>query len=63
MAENVTGVPSQTVVDVAEIVILTGSNGFTVMVIVLDTAGFPVGQIALEISTQVIASLLTGIYE
>jgi hypothetical protein len=63
MAENVTSVPAQTVVNEAMIAILTGSRGFTVMVTVLDRAGFPVGQIALEMSSQVIASLLTGVYE
>jgi hypothetical protein len=62
-AENDTGVPVQTVVDEAVIEILTGSSGFTVMVTVLDMAGFPVGQVALEVSSQVIASLLTGLYE
>jgi hypothetical protein len=62
-ANNDTGVPVQTVVDEAEIEMLTGSNGFTVMVTALDVAGFPVGQIALEISSQIIASLLTGIYK
>ena len=47
-ADNVTGVPAQTMVDVAVIEILTGSSGFTVMVTVLDVTGFPVGQVALE---------------
>ena len=62
-AENETGVPAQTVVDEVVIEILTGSSGFTVMVSVLDVAGFPVGQVALEVSSQLIASLLTGVYE
>jgi hypothetical protein len=62
MVDNATGVPEQTVVDVAVIEILTGSGGFTVMATVLDVAGFPVGQIALEMSSQVIALLLTGVY-
>jgi hypothetical protein len=61
MLDNVTGVPAQTVVDEAVIEILTGSSGFTVMVTVLDVAGFPVGQVALDVSSQLIASLLTGI--
>jgi hypothetical protein len=63
MAENVTGVPAHTIVAEAVIDMLTGSNGFTVKVTILDIAGFPVGQIALEVSSQVIASLLTGTYK
>ena len=57
---KVTDVPAQTGFAVAAIDTLTGSNGFTVMVTVLDVAGLPVGQVALEVSTQVTASLLTG---
>jgi hypothetical protein len=63
MAENVTEVPAHTIVAEAVIVMLTGSSGFTVMVAVLEMAGFPVGQVASEVSLQVIASLLTGVNE
>jgi hypothetical protein len=36
--------------------------GNTCMVIRLDVAGFPVAQLALEVSRQVTASPLTGLY-
>ena len=63
IAVKVTDVPAQTGFAEGETVTLTGSNGFTVIVTVFDVAGFPDGQVALEVSTQVIASLLTGMYE
>jgi hypothetical protein len=63
MAENVTGAPAHTEAAEAVIEMLTASIGFTVMATVLDTAGFPVGQTALEVSSQVIISLFTGVYE
>ena len=53
VAVNVTLVPEQIVVAVAEILMLTGRFGFTVMVIVFDVAGLPVAQVALEVITQV----------
>ena len=58
---KVTLVPVQTVVAEASIDTLTGSSGFTVIVMALDVAGFPVIQVALEVSTQVMASSLAGI--
>ena len=61
VAVKVTAVPAQTVVADAEMDTLTGNNGFTVMVTVLEVAGFPVMQISLEVSTQVIASPIDGI--
>ena len=53
VAVNVTVVPAQTFVAEAVIETLTGSNGFTVMVTVFEVAGFPVGQVAFEVKTQV----------
>jgi hypothetical protein len=41
------------VVAEAEMLTLTGKFGFTVMVMAFEVAGFPVGQVALEVSTQV----------
>ena len=49
VAVKVTLVPAQIVVDDAEILILTGRLGFTVMVTVLEVAGLPVAQVALEV--------------
>ena len=57
---KVTEVPAQTLLAEAVIVTLTGNNGLTVMVIVLEVAGLPEIQVALEVKTQVIASPVTG---
>ena len=46
---NVTGIPAQTGLLDAVIEMLTGRFGFTVIVIVFDVAGFPVGQIAFDV--------------
>jgi hypothetical protein len=53
VAVNVTDVPEQTGLADAAIDTLTGKFGFTVMVTVLDVAGLPVIQVALEVITQV----------
>jgi hypothetical protein len=45
-------VPAQIVVVPATLT-LTGKFGFTVIVKVFEVAGFPVGQLTLEVSTQV----------
>ena len=58
---KVTEVPAQTGLAEAEIDTLTGSIGFTVMVTVFEVAGLPVGQLAFEVKTQVIASLFAGV--
>ena len=42
---------------------LTGKFGFTVMVMLLDVAGFPVAQVALDVSTQVTTSLLFNVVD
>ena len=61
VAVNVTEVPAQTGFADVAMETLTGRFGFTVMVTVLEVAGFPVVQISLEVSTQVIASPIDGI--
>lgn len=55
--------PAQTVVAEAAIDTLTGNTGFTVIVNVLDVAGLPAVQVALEVTTQETASLLAGLNE
>ena len=61
VAVKVTEVPEHTGFAEAATDMLTGSNGFTVMVTVFEVAGLPVGQVALEVKTQVIASLFDGV--
>ena len=57
VAVNVTLVPEQMVVPgFAVMVTLTGRFGFTVVVIVFEVAGFPVGQVTLDVRTQYTAS-------
>ena len=63
VAVKVTEVPEHTGLAEAPIETLTGRFGFTPMVTVFETAGLPVGQVALEVSRQVIASLFAGIKE
>ena len=60
VAVNVTLVPEQIVVAVAEILTLAGRFGFTTIVIALDVAGLPVTQVALEVKTQVTTSLFAN---
>ena len=52
IAVKVTGVPAQNGPSDARIERLTGNKGFTVMVTVFEAAGFPVLQVALEVSIQ-----------
>ena len=61
VAVYVTEVPAQTGFWDAVTETLTDSIGFTVIVIGLDVAGLPVGQVTFEVRTQVITSLLTGV--
>ena len=61
VAVNVTDVPEHTGFAEAETETLTGRLGLTVMVTVFEAAGLPVGQVALEVSTQETASLFNGI--
>jgi hypothetical protein len=56
-----TVVPEQTGFADGEIVRLTSKFGLTVMVTVLDIAGFPLAQTAFDVRTQVITSPLTGL--
>ncbi len=57
----VTDVPEHTGFAVGAIDTLTATVGLTVIVTMLDVAGFPEVQVALEVSTHVTASLLTGV--
>ena len=58
---NVTEVPAHIApAGTAAIVTLAGSNGLTVIVIGLDVAGLPVGQVAFDVSTHVITSPVAG---
>ena len=58
-----TEVPAQTGFTEGVTDTLTGSSGFTFMVTVFEVAGLPLGQVALDESTQLTASLLIGAYE
>jgi hypothetical protein len=63
VAVKVTEVPEHTGLADAAIETLTGRFGFTVILIVFEVAGFPDGQVALEVRTQEIASLFNGTTE
>ena len=63
VAVKVTEVPAQTGLADAPTDTLTGSSGFTPMVTAFDVAGLPVGQMALELNTQVMASVFEGTKE
>lgn len=57
VAVNVTLVPEQIApAGLLVIFTLTARLGFTVMVMLFDVAGLPEGQVALDVSTQVITS-------
>ena len=60
VAVKVTEPPAQTGLALAAMVTLTGKIGLTVMVTALEVAGFPLTHTSLEVSTQVITSLLPG---
>ena len=59
-AVKVTEVPAQTGFAEGVTATLTGSSGFTFMVTVFEVVGLPLGQVALDESTQITASLLIG---
>ena len=61
VAVKVTGVPAQTGFAEAPIETTTGDCGFTVIVTVLEVAGFPEIQVELDVRTHVIVLLLTGV--
>ena len=58
-----TEVPAQTGFAAGLTEMLTGSRGFTFMVTVFEVAGLPLGQVALDESKQITASLLIEAYE
>jgi hypothetical protein len=60
VAVNGTVVPAQTLFIEDVMDTLTGNNGFTVIVTVFEVAGFPVVQVAFEVSTQVTVLPLAG---
>ena len=60
VAVNVTDVPEHTGFAEAKIETLTGRFGFTVILMVFDTAGFPIGQVAFEVRLQITISLFVG---
>ena len=64
IAVKVTEVPAQ-IAPGGEAVILTlaGNNGFTVIVMLLDVAGLPVAQVAVEFITTEICSPLIRVDE
>ena len=61
VAVKVTGVPAHIVLEGVEILTLTGKNGFTIIFTVFEIAGLPVAHMALEVSSQVTASLTDGL--
>ena len=61
VAVNVTEVPAHTGLAEAAIDTLTGSSGFTVMVMAFEVAGFPVVQVSLEVRTQEITFPFAGV--
>ena len=60
MAVYVTDDPAQNGLEDATIVIPTGNMVLTVIVTVLEMAGFPVGHCTFEVKVQVIASPVKG---
>ena len=62
-AVKVTLVPAQTGLADGAMDMLTGNRGLTVIARELDMAGLPVAQVALDVSKQVITSVLTGTKE
>ena len=60
VAVKVTPVPAQIGLADGVMDMLTGSSGVTVMMIAFDKEGVPVAHAALDVSSQVTASLLTG---
>jgi hypothetical protein len=59
-AAYVTAMPEQTGFAEALIEMLTGRFGLTVIVTVLEVAGFPLAHTAFEVSMQIMTSPLTG---
>jgi len=55
--------PAQNVVGPPGVIVGVAGIGFTVIVIVFDVAGLPVAQVALEVSSTLIASPFTNVDE
>ena len=47
----------------ADILTLAGNNGFTVIVMVLDVAGLPVAQVAVDVITKEICAPFNRVVE
>ena len=62
LALNVTEVPAHTGLAEGATEMLTGSSGLTIIITGLEVAGFPVAQVAFDVTTQVITLLFTGIF-
>ncbi len=63
VAVNVTDPPVHTGLALAAIVTLTGRIGLTIMVTVLEVAGFPEVQVSLDVNTHTISSPCDGMKE
>ena len=61
VAVKVTLIPEQMLLEEAPIETLTGSNGFTIILMVFEVAGLPLAHVASEVRTQVTASLFKGV--
>lgn len=53
--------PAQTGLAEGATEMLTGKSGFTVMVTVLEAAGLPIAQIAVEVNMEVMVLLFAGV--
>ena len=62
MAVKVTEVPEHTGFELAPIDTLTAFK-FTIIVIVFDVAGLPVGHVVFDVRTHIIWSPFAGVYE
>jgi hypothetical protein len=64
VAVKVTEVPAQIAPEgTAAMLTLAGRFALTIMVMVFDVAGLPVGQVAFDVITTVIASLLASVVD
>jgi hypothetical protein len=64
VAVKVTEVPEQIAPEgTAAMLTLAGRFGLTVIVIVFDVAGLPVAQVAFDVITTVIASVLASVVD
>jgi hypothetical protein len=64
VAVKVTEVPAQIAPEgTAAMLTLAGRFALTIMVMVLDVAGLPIAQVAFDVITTVIASLLASVVD